>query len=181
MASATSTASTATKRFKSNYIPHPAKKSRHTNNMLKSNKSSNTNSYNSYNKNKIQILPIILTILILQIFHSIPTTNATVTLLGTDGKYYATIQERRFGKLLSYGVTYLARMQYFGSTHTNDSYGGYHHQKDEHNIMNHYPMIDDKNDEIDDMDHTDATLCNKNITKISEKLIVPPDGLPGKI
>lgn len=82
---------------------------------MKNNIKTNTNT-NTKTSSKILNLSVVIAqcILSISILQSIPSTNATITLIGTDGKYYETIQERRFGHLLSYGIEYVARMQYFG-------------------------------------------------------------------
>ncbi len=197
--------------------------------LLLSSPSSSYTKSNTKSNGKLKFL--ILTSLILQLIHSIPTTNATITLIGTDGKYYETEQERRFGHLLNYGIEYVARMQYFGSysnqrkdMKTSNSFPSHwkHKNKNTHRNYGLYDSFnyaftnhlnrrgletttiqkmengelheetfhffgggdgDDSKDgdgSKDDNEDMDATLCNKDILNLSQKLIVPPDRLPGK-
>lgn len=103
-------------------------------------------------------------------------THASITLIGAGNRSYQTINEKRFGNKLSLGVEYIARLQFLGKYNggekegTRDSYFYFHE-----NGVDSYGSLEDDSD-------TDAYFCSLNSTEaLSKTLVVPMDGLPGKL
>ena len=100
---------------------------------------------------------------IFQQYHfGVQYTEATITLIGS-GKYYATIQEKRFGNTLSYGVEYVARLQSLGLKRPTTTGDG--SNLDDFVIVG---VNDDdgrnnnNNDDDDDAQSVDKYLCDTN-------------------
>ena len=122
-----------------------------TNKRIKRMKKLQSSSSSLFNNKKYKYLTILL-LQTIQFIHFIPSTNATITLIGTDGKYYETIEERRFGTLLSYGIEYVARMQYLGNVNDDNNW-----------MMYDYNTPITTTDDDDDDDDDDSLMDGENL------------------
>ena len=120
-----------------------------------------------YNKTLPISIPIFSSLLLLVVLCFLPSTEASITLIGSGNKNYKTVQERKFGNLLSFGVEYVARLQFLGgdsicsdiSSDSGGDGGG----------------CDDDKTDINDL------LCDiDSVAVLNKKLIIPHDRLPCK-
>mmetsp|Transcript_12917 Transcript_12917/g.19568 ORF Transcript_12917/g.19568 Transcript_12917/m.19568 type:complete len:727 (+) Transcript_12917:628-2808(+) len=121
------------------------------------------------------LLLLTTTFFFLDTIQQIPTSAATITLLddatSSAAKYYRSFQEQRFGRSLSHGVEYIARLQFLGD------------QSRSHSANNNN---NDSNDDASGKGNgngniaaADEFLCSLNSTKADDVgLVVPGDGLP---
>jgi hypothetical protein len=131
----------------------------------------------------VTLLAVLPTTILLSTLQNAPCVEATITFVG--GKYYKTVEESRFGTQLSYGVEYVARLQFVGDyAKKANSLNHYrfvhhhHHKSQHHNNNNHHPQKSN-NDNVNDNDPNhdlDQYLCDES--SATNGLIVPSDDLP---
>ncbi len=115
--------------------------------------------------------------LLLLVNNLLQYTHASITLIGARNRSYQTINEKRFGNKLSLGVEYIARLQFLGKYSGGESDGGIRDESGgDDGVVDSYESLED----VSDTD--DAYFCSLNSTEaLSKKLVVPKDGLPGKL
>ena len=128
----------------------------------------------------VPLLAVLSTTILLTTLQNVPCVEATITFVG--GKYYKTVEESRFGTQLSYGVEYVARLQFVGdytkkaNSLNHFRFGHHHRHNSQHHDNNHHPQKYN-NDNDNDNDPNHDYLCDES--SAANGLIVPSDDLPG--